>query len=121
IEEIDYALTFAPDDIQLLHRKALALLGLEQRNEAKQLVEEIISRNKNLNVNADIAALLGRIHREQWQLYHNPADLDAALNAYYQAYQTDKTSYYAGINAAELAFTKGDVTSGKEIAEEVLA
>jgi tetratricopeptide (TPR) repeat protein len=121
IEEIDYALTFAPDDIQLLHRKALALVGLGQRDEAKLIVENIISRNKNLSVDADIAALLGRIYREQWQLDHNPADLDAALNAYYQAYQADKTSYYAGINAAELAFTKGDVTLGKEIAEEVLA
>ena len=120
IEEIDYALTFAPDDIQLLHRKALALLGLERRDEAKQLVEDIIARNKDLNVNADIAALLGRIHREQWQLYHKPADLDAALNAYHRAYLADKTSYYAGINVAELAFTKSDVTLGREMAEEVL-
>src|SRR5258708_26662724 len=78
IEEIDYARTFAPDDIHLLHRKALAYLGLEKRNEAKQLVDEIVSRNTNLNVNSDIASLQGRIHRELWQLYHNPPDLDTA-------------------------------------------
>ncbi|GAC1407290.1 MAG: hypothetical protein NVS4B11_08190 [Ktedonobacteraceae bacterium] len=121
IEEIEYALTFAPDDVQLLHRKALALLELGRRDEAEKLVENIIARNKDLSVNADIAALQGRINREQWERDHNPTDLDIAINAYYRAYQADQTSYYAGINAAELAFTKGDTALGKQIAEEVLA
>jgi tetratricopeptide (TPR) repeat protein len=121
IEEIDYAITFAPDDVHLLHRKALAYLGLGKRNEAKQLVDEIILRNNNLKINSDIASLQGRIHRELWEIYHSPTDLEDALNAYYRAYLADKTSYYTGINAAELAFTKGDEALGIEITKEVLA
>ncbi len=121
IEETDHALTLSPDDVQFLHRKALALVELHDLNEAKKLIERIVTLDKNLNVNAEIAALQGRIYREQWRLTQNPADLDTAIDAYYRAYQADQTSYYTGINAAELAFTKGDMALGKQIAEEVLA
>lgn len=120
IEEINYALTFVPDDIQLLHRKALALVEQHNLNEAKKLLESIFSVNNALNMDTEIAALQGRIYREQWEQDKNAADLNAAFDAYYRAYQADKTSYYAGINAAELAFTKGDVVLGTQLLREVL-
>ncbi len=121
LEETNYALTFSPDDIPLLHQKSLTLVELHDLNEAKKLVGRIVTLDKSLNVNPEIAALQGRIYREQWRLTQNPVDLNAAIDAYYRAYQENPMSYYTGVNAAELAFAKGDVTLGKKIAEEVLA
>ena len=64
---------------------------------------------------------LGRIYREQWQSSQNPLDLDKAIEAYYQAFQADPYSYYAGVNVIGLAIAKGDMTLATKIAHEVLS
>jgi tetratricopeptide (TPR) repeat protein len=100
IEEVDYALKLLDEDTVLLHRKALALVELHNLQEAKNVINEIISLNEELHSNPEIASLQGRLYREQWKLTENPQDLDAAIEAYYRAYKADKTQYYPGINAA---------------------
>ena len=120
IEEVDYALTLVKDDVQLLHRKALAVVELQNLLEAENLVKHIISLDKELASNPEIASLEGRIHRERWELTHKSAELDAAIAAYRRAYEADRTQYYPGINAAELALTKGDTDLAKQIFQEVL-
>ena len=120
IEEVDYALTLVKDDVQLLHRKALAVVELQNLLEAENLVKHIISFNEELSLNPEIASLQGRIHRERWELTHEPTELDAAITAYHRAYEADKTQYYPGINAAELALTRGDTDLAKQIFQEVL-
>jgi tetratricopeptide (TPR) repeat protein len=64
--------------------------------------------------------LQGRLYREQWKLTDNPQDLDAAIEAYYRAYQADKTQYYPGVNAATLSLTKGDTELATQIFQDVL-
>ncbi len=120
IEEVDSALTLVQDDVQLLYRKALAVVELQNLLEAENLVKHIISLDEELSLNAEIASLQGRIHRERWALTHEPAELDAAIAAYYRAYEADRTQYYPGINAGELTLTKGDTDLAKQLFQEVL-
>jgi len=120
IEEVDYALKLINDDVQLLHRKALALVELHNLLEAEDLVKRIISLNEELKLNSEIASLQGRIHRSRWALTHEIPALDAAIDAYRRAYEADRTQYYPGINAAELALTKGDAKLAEQILQEVL-
>ena len=120
IEEVDYALKLLDEDTVLLHRKALALVELHNLQEAKNVINEIISLNEELHSNPEIASLQGRLYREQWRLTENPQDLDAAIEAYYRAYQADKTQYYPGINAATLSLTKGDTELANQIFQEIV-
>ncbi len=119
-EEVDYALKLLDEDTVLLHRKALALVELHNLQEAKNVINEIISLNEELHSNPEIASLQGRLYREQWRLTENPQDLDAAIEAYYRAYQADKTQYYPGINAATLSLTKGDTELANQIFQEIV-
>jgi tetratricopeptide (TPR) repeat protein len=119
-EEVDYALKLLDGDTVLLHRKALALVELHNLQEAKNVINEIISLNEELHSNPEIASLQGRLYREQWRLTENPQDLDAAIEAYYRAYQADKTQYYPGINAATLSLTKGDTELANQIFQEIV-
>ncbi|WP_414584878.1 TRAFs-binding domain-containing protein [Scytonema sp. PCC 10023] len=120
IEEVDYALKLLDGDTVLLYRKALALVELHNLPEAKTVIDEIISRNETLRLNSEFASLQGRFYREQWKLTDNPQDLDAAIEAYYRAYQADKTQYYPGVNAATLSLTKGDTELATQIFQDVL-
>jgi tetratricopeptide (TPR) repeat protein len=120
IEEADHALSLLEDDVQLLHRKALALTELQELESARQLVERIIALNEELRLNPEIASLLGRISRERWSVSGKVEDLDEAIAAYYRAYDADRTQYYPGINAAELALRRGDVARAEQIFHEVL-
>ena len=104
----------------LLHRKILALIGAHNLLGAEKLINDITSRNKDLRVNPDIAALEGRIHREIWEQTDERAQLDAAFAAYYRAYQADTTQYYPAINAAELALFKGDTQVANQLFQAVL-
>ena len=120
IEEVDYALMLINDDVQLLHRKALARVELYNLEDAEDLVKHIISLDEKLQFNSEIASLQGRIHRSRWELDHEPQELDNAITAYYRAYEADKTQYYPGINAAELILAKGDTELAEQILQNVL-
>lgn len=120
IEEVDYALKLLDGDTVLLYRKALAIVELHNLPQAKTVINEIISRNETLRLNSEFASLQGRLYREQWKLTDKPQDLDAAIEAYYRAYQADKTQYYPGVNAATLSLAKGDTELATQIFQDVL-
>lgn len=120
IEEVDYALKFADGDVDLLYRKALANVELLNLKEGMDIIEAMIVQNAALRVDPEIASLLGRIHREKWTVTRDPQELTLAFETYYGAYQAHKTAYFPGINAANLAFMRGDTTTGTRIAQEVL-
>ncbi|GAC1588195.1 MAG: hypothetical protein NVS4B1_32150 [Ktedonobacteraceae bacterium] len=120
LEETDYALKLSFNDIHLLHRKALALVGLHDLDEAKNIITRIVELDAHMKVDTEVASLLGRIYREQWQVSHSDDDLDAAIDAYYRAYQADPSSYYAGVNVIGLALAKGSTTLVSKVADEVL-
>lgn len=120
IEEIDYALSLVGQDVVLLHRKALALVEMQNLQGAEELVSKLLAENDELRLNPELASLEGRIHRERWQVTADRAHLDKAFEAYLRAYQADRTQYYPGINAGGLALVQGDNAQAEEIFGEVL-
>jgi tetratricopeptide (TPR) repeat protein len=121
VEEADYALSLVGDDVDLLHRKALALVQLQNLPAAEVIVKQILATHNELQDNPELASLEGRIHRERWLVTNDKAHLDSAFAAYLRAYRSDPTQYYPGINAANLALTKGDKQMAHNLYTEVVA
>lgn len=121
IEEVDHGLQVNPHDVALLHRKALALVSLKNFPGAEAIVTQLYQRVPALRTNPEIASLEGRIRRTLWELDKRPEDLAAAFDAYSRAYDADRTQYYPGVNAAELALLKGDVATADALFGEVIA
>lgn len=119
IQEADYALHLDQDNTEWLYYKALALVELQNLQIAEELVQRIFALNPALKVNQELASLAGRIYRERWLLTEDRTYLEAAFQIYYEAYQANK-HYFPGINAAELALTKGDNLLAERITHEVL-
>jgi tetratricopeptide (TPR) repeat protein len=120
IEEVDHALKLVGDDVDLLHRKALALVELQNLPEAEALIERIVNLRHDLRDNPEIASLEGRIHRQRWMVTGEQKDLDRAYEAYLRAYQADPSQYYPGINAAGLALRRGDTRQAEHLLRYVL-
>lgn len=120
VEEADHALSLVGDDVDLLHRKALALVEMKNLQAAEQLVQQILDAHVELQNNPELASLEGRIHREHWQTSSDPQHLDLAFAAYLRAYRADQTQYYPGINAASLALAKGDKQVAHDLYDEVV-
>ena len=122
IDEIDKAIgLLIGDDVDLLHRKALALVELHNLPEAEGIVKRIIEANNDLRLNPDLAALEGRIFRERWQTTSDTEDLRKAYEAYLRAYKADPASYYTGINAGSLALAMQDTEEAQRLFTEVAA
>ena len=119
IQEIDYALSLLKDDTDLLYRKALAEVELQNLQNAEKLINQLFSLNQKLTTDPEIASLAGRILRERWLLTEDSRILDEAIAAYLQAYEEDPTQYYPGINAAELLLTKGEISRAEHIFREL--
>jgi tetratricopeptide (TPR) repeat protein len=120
ITEVDYALQIVGHDIDLLHRKALALAEMQNLSAAQDTVNELLSNHPELQMNAELASLEGRIARERWQLTSDASNLDDAYYAYFRAYQADPTQYFPGINAGSLALSRKDEQKAEEILADVL-
>ncbi len=120
IEEIDYALRLVGPDVDLLHRKALALVEVQNLPGAQEIVEEVFAENEDLRKNPELASLEGRIHRERWRSTGDSEHLDRAFEAYLRAYHADRTQYFPGINAGSLALAKGEVERADNVFSEVL-
>jgi len=119
--EVDYALAaIGDDDVQLLHRKALALTEKHNLVEATAVIERILALDDSLRLNSEVASLQGRIHRERWQSTNNSADLAAAQEAYHRAYEADKNQYYLGVNAASLALAQKNDSLATSLFQEIL-
>jgi class 3 adenylate cyclase/tetratricopeptide (TPR) repeat protein len=65
--------------------------------------------------------LLARTYKDLWIKTGDPKDLEQAYNGYAQAYDLAPDRYWTGINAATLAFAKGDRQSATGIATEIRA
>lgn len=121
LQEIDYALCLLKDDTDLLYRKALAEVELQNLQNAEEVINRLFSLNQTLVIDPEIASLAGRILRERWILTQDSAKLDGAITAYLRAYEANPTQYYPGINAAELLLAKGDVGQADRIFHELLS
>jgi len=120
LQEIEYALQLTWDDLRLLHRKALALLGLKRYDEAAVALQHIFSLDATLRLNPEIGSLQGRVYREHWQATGDLAMLDAAIQAYLKIYIDDKKQYFPGINAAALLLHTSAPQQAEGIFQEIL-
>src|SRR5258708_3675743 len=120
IQEIDYALRLLKDDTDLLYRKALAEVELQNLQSAEELIKLMFSLDQKLAIDPEIASLEGRILRERWILTQDSAQLNGAIAAYYRAYEANSTQYYPGINAAELLLAKGDISQAEAMFRKLL-
>ena len=120
IQEVDYALALLGDDIDLLHRKALALAEKKELPQAESIIETIFREHPDLRHNAELASLEGRINRDRWEIDKEEKYLNQAFAAYLRAYRADQTQYYPGINAGSLALAKKDVDTANKIFADVL-
>ena len=110
IEETDYGLTLAPDDVDLLHRKALASMHCHDRSLALLTITQLIGVDPALASNPEIAGLEGRVRREIWENSRDPLDLTAARVAYRRATDANESDYYCAVNAASLALAASDTS-----------
>jgi tetratricopeptide (TPR) repeat protein len=120
IQEVDYALSLLGDDIDLLHRKALALAEKKDLSQAESIVAKIFQEHPELRHNSELASLEGRINRDRWEIDKEETYLHQAFDAYLRAYRADQTQYYPGINAGSLALAKKDVDTANTIFADVL-
>lgn len=120
IQEINYALRLLHDDTDLLYRKALAEVELQNLQSAEKLVKLLLSLDPQLATDPEIASLEGRIQRERWMLTQDPVRLDEAIAAYHRAYTANPGQYYPGINLAELLLIKGDASQAEHIFHQLL-
>jgi tetratricopeptide (TPR) repeat protein len=120
LAEVDYALSLLGADVHLLNRRSLILIEQRRQAEALQFLTTLTQQHPELAQNADVAGLEGRIYRELWQQTNDSAQLDNALAAYKRAYDLDNTQLYPAINVAELAFAKGDETTGQTLCQQII-
>lgn len=120
MQEVEYALTLAYNDMHLLHRKALILAEQQDFARAGAVLQDILSSHPELRLNMEIGSLNGRLQRQLWILTKDPARLDAAIQAYLDIYEANKVQYFPGINAAELLLSKGETLRAETILQELL-
>ncbi|QKE93604.1 toll/interleukin-1 receptor domain-containing protein (plasmid) [Lichenicola cladoniae] len=120
IEETNFGLELAPDDIDLLHRKALGLLHCHNRDKALQTITQLVALDAALASNPEIAGLEGRVLREIWENSRDPLDLSAARVAYRRATDANASDYYCAVNAASLALAAADTFDAKNLFDRAL-
>lgn len=120
LKEVDRALSVVGEDAQLLHRKALILAEMGDRDTALKIVTRTYELDENLRANPELAGLEGRLYREQWQTTQDPEVLEQAIEAYTRAFHADRQQYYPGVNAASLLQASGRECEAALLYEEVL-
>ncbi|MFC5469197.1 TRAFs-binding domain-containing protein [Cohnella suwonensis] len=121
LSEVQKALTLLPDDLELLHRKALILLEEGNHSEAKELLDYIYREFPDARYLPEISGLEGRLYRELFESTGRRDALDAAISAYELAYEKDPLSYYCGVNSVTLRLIAGDIKGAQEKTKAVLA
>ena len=104
LEEINLALHLNNRSDPALMRKCLVLVSLKQYADASAVVDQLTAEDPARQANPDIAGNIGRIHRELWEQSseQDTQELQQAIDAYKAAMDGDASSYYAGVNWAEL-------------------
>lgn len=121
LDEVKKALEILPDDLDLLHRKVLALLELEKYEEVKDNLSYINSNFPEAKYLPEIAGLEGRYYRSLFERNGEKECLKLAIDAYKQAYKKDNYSYYCGVNAVTLMLLNEQINDAVNLSKEVLS
>jgi class 3 adenylate cyclase len=92
-------------DAELRRIKALALARMGSYEEAQELLAELQRENET---DEETLGLLARTYKDLWLESADPNDLDRAYESYSKAYGDSPERYWTGINAATLAFARGE-------------
>jgi len=90
----------------ILEQKALALNRLNEREEAKILIENIII--KKFGEDSETLGILGRVYKDLWNNTKNKSYLKKAIETYKKGFEANLNDYYPGINLITLAFYDGN-------------
>ena len=105
-----------PGDRRLRQIRALALARMGSHEQAREILSELGGESGD---DEETAGLLARTYKDLWLKSGDPKDLERACQAYEQAYRQAPERYWTGINAATLAFVKGDREKAGTIASRV--
>src|SRR5437763_29645 len=107
---------------------------IELSAELKQLVERLAANNHDLWASRRISegwkygprrddeetlGLLARTYKDLWLTTGSSKDLGQAYESYAKAFNLKPDRYWTGINAATLAFIKGDGKTARELAGRI--
>jgi len=100
-------------DKELRQIKALALARMGSSGQAHEI---LIQLRKEAHEDEETVGLLARTYKDLWIQTGDAKDLQQAYDAYAQAYNRSPERYWTGINAATLAYAKGDGESAGKFA-----
>jgi len=109
-------LKFWPKDARLRQAKALALARMGSREAAREMLLEL---QKESPGDPETLGLLARTDKDHWLSTGDSHDLDRAYESYARAFQAAPDSYWVGINAATLAFLRGDGAAARALASKI--
>src|SRR5262245_47986786 len=103
-------------DRRLTQLRALALARMGSNREAREILAALQSEAEG---DEETLGILARTYKDLWLKSREPKDLEQAYQAYANAYRNAPERYWTGINAATLAFAKGDRVTSDRIANAV--
>ena len=105
-----------PEDLKLRQMQALALARMGSRERAFGILEQLQAA---AHEDEETLGILARTHKDLWLTTGSSKDLDQAYDAYAKAFRLVPASYWTGINAATLAFMKGDGPAARALASQI--
>jgi tetratricopeptide (TPR) repeat protein len=113
---VDEGLKSWPSDARLRQIRALALARMGSPEKAREILKQL---REEAHDDEETMGLLARTLKDLWIRSNDAVDLDHAFRAYEEAYRQSPERYWTGINAATLAFAKGDSPTASAIASAV--
>ena len=105
-------------DKELRQIRALALARMGSSEQAHEILSQLRAEAHD---DEETLGLLARIYKDLWIKTGDPKDLEQAYDGYAQAYNRSPDRYWTGINAATLAFAKGDREAASAFASQIRA
>jgi class 3 adenylate cyclase/tetratricopeptide (TPR) repeat protein len=113
---VDEGLKSWPTDARLRQIRALALARMGSSEQAREILKQLREEARD---DEETMGLLARTLKDLWIKSNDPIDLERAFQAYEEAHRQSPERYWTGINAATLAFAKGDTAAASAIAAAV--
>src|SRR5262245_9629124 len=111
----DEGLRFWPTDPRLRQLHALALARMGSHIQARSVITGLAAESQD----EETLGILARTYKDLWLESDDRSDLDRANEAYASAYTSHPERYWTGINAATLAFARGDRGTAVQMAADV--
>ncbi len=112
----DQGLRIWAGDVKLRQMQALALARMGSQEKAHSILEQLQTDG---HTDEETLGLLAGAYKDLWLKSGNASDLNRAYEEYYKAFRGTPASYWTGINAATLAFMKGDTRAARDLAAQV--